>query len=285
MIPVVDFEWEHYLEEDVIGHDNVWEYVFKPNASLYELLNNSKDNILVGAIGRKYANRKVKRKYGLESPDIKFICGRDWREYYRKLNAACTKWLRIQDEVHCRYKETFSKLFRPEMKIMGVALREEFSIDAEENGIDSLKIHPHHLTVDRLIPIIKKYQERWGCSHIFVTTYFEDSIACLKRVFGDALLYTDRRRVPFAAYTEIRQWVAQKFEKTDDRKEFVKWLFSGDQKAVCYQTYDRDTVVEYMEEVYGLSLCDCMLCSYSSGALIGAILNGGNYEHLQVLPS
>lgn len=174
MIPVVDFEWEHYLEEDVIGHDDVWEYVFKPNASLRELLNNSKDKyILVGAIGRKYVNRKVKRKYGLEGPAIKFICGGgDWREYYRKLNTAGTKWLRIQDKVYTRYKETFSKLFRPEMKIMGVALREEFSIDAEECDIDVLKFHPHHLTVDRLIPIIKEYQERWGgvfpylCNHL-----------------------------------------------------------------------------------------------------------------------
>ncbi|MCH5251079.1 MAG: hypothetical protein J1E98_14165 [Lachnospiraceae bacterium] len=283
MIPVIDYEWDYYYAEDVIGRDNGWEYVFKPNASLQEIVEQGNNMyVFVGAIGGRYADKLTKRELGSKDGRVIFA-EENWREYYRNLNMLSNKWWRLHDDVAARYEAFFSKLFSPDMKILGVALREEFSIDAEKEKMEELKQHPHHLTLDEMIRVIKEYKTRWECTHVFVTTYFEDSIIKLKEEFGDALLYTDRRRVLYEQFHEIRRLVEDQYYRTNKRREFVEWIKSDDEQAQIIDTSDKNTMIEYVEEIYGLSLCDCLIAGKSGGALCACAWNGGKYKEMEIL--
>ena len=282
MIPVIDYEWNYYLGEKTIGQDNGWEYLFKPNASLEEIINNSHDKfVFVGYIGGLYIDEKTKNELGLDVGRV--VVKENWREYYKKLNEYSKKWWHLQNDVATRYETCFSKLFRPEMKILGVALREDFSIDAKKEKLELLSKHPHHPVLDEMIQIIKEYKIRWGCTHVFVTTYFEDSIIKLKEEFGEALLYTDRRRVLFEPYHEIFRSVEEKYERTNKRRELVAWIKSEDEQAQIFNAFGKNTMIEYVEEIYGLSLCDCLVAGKSGGTLCACIWNGGNYQELKIL--
>lgn len=282
MIPVIDYEWNYCFGEKIIGQDNGWEYIFKPNAFLEEIINNSNDNyVFVGGIGEVYIDNKTKNELELKVKRV--IVKENDREYYRKLNEYSKKWWRLQDDVVARYRACFEKLFRPGMKILGVALREEFSIDAKKEKMELLSRHPHHLSLDEMIRVIKEYKDCWKCTHVFVTTYFEDSIIKLKEEFGEALLYTDRRRVFFEQFHEIRKLVEDKYYGTNQRREFVEWVKSEDEQAQIYNTFDKNTMIEYVEEIYGLSLCDCLVAGKSGSTLCACVWNGGKYQELKIL--
>jgi hypothetical protein len=81
------------------------------------------------------------------------------------------------------------------MKILGVFLREAFSMP--ENVVKGSKYeqHPHCPGVDEMIPIIKECMRSWNCTHVFVASRYQDSIEKPIKYFGDKLLYITRERI------------------------------------------------------------------------------------------
>lgn len=286
MIPLIDFEWNYFYEKGMLNRDNIWEYIFENKYNITEVCSNEK-NVFVGetCIGGRYCNPRI-RKLVNGSKDKVFTDFGDgnWREHFKNLNYYSSKWWKLKKDVSERYKTTYARLFHKEMKILGVVLREEFSLDRKDIEGTLLEVHPHCLKVDEIIKLAKEYKEKWNCTHIFVTTYMHDSIELFKEKFGDKVLYTDRKRTKFEDFVYARQ-VAEKYLRMNDEnpEEMFRWYHSDNRQAQIINTYDGKTVIEYVEEIYGLSLCDCLLANQSTGALAACIWNGGVYKELEII--
>lgn len=273
MIPLIDFEQGNTYKSGCLGKDNFWEWAFKQPITIKEALKNQ--YVFVGAINTIYSNKKIRSQ--LLNPDNRghvIIKEDNWKEYYRQLNVYARKWWQLKDDVKNKFDNTYDKLFKPGMKILGVFLREEFSLSQDAIKGSKYESHPHHLSIDEIVPLIKKYMKEWECTHVFASSMFEDSIEMLKMDFGDKLIYTSRERMQFKSW--ITEWDNYQTEVKQGRER--DWdNYEGDLE------YAKKLSLEYVEEVYGISMCDCFLGGKASGTLIACIWNGGNFEHLKIL--
>ena len=266
MIPVIDFEQGDTYRSGQLGKENFWEGIFKQEYSVEDALQG--DYVFVGKINMIYSSNKIRKRL-LNSKNGGHILIKEdnWRGYYRHLNSYAQKWWQLRDDLKDSFTNTYRSLFKPDMKTLGCFLREEFSMP--ENVIKGSKYekHPHCMGVDEMIPIIKEYMEKWNCTHVFVASLYQDSIEKLKTNFGDKLLYIPRERI----------WLSDWIEK---------WKCMRDKED--YEDYDetlkeKTRSIKYIEEVYGVSECDCFLGGKASGTLVACIWNGGRFEHLKIL--
>lgn len=286
MILVIDAEWEWVYENYLLGVENRWEYIFKNPIPIEKAI--KEKNVYVTGKYDLYATSSMANELNTSVEEFRYkrnlVTAQNWRKNSKILNHYCNKWLQFQDNILERYKKTFSKLFFPDMKkILAVSLREEFAIDKKEYQGTSLGGHPYQPGVEEMIETIRTCMQKWNCTHVYVTTYMQDSIDILQKEFGDSLLFTNRRRVSFEKYKLARKKSEEYARKGS--KELYEWVNSEDELGKIVNTYDRETVIEYVEEIYGISLCDCYLASgLSSGVLMACVWNGGKYEHMEILP-
>ena len=185
----------------------------------------------------------------------------------------------MRPEIKKRFETTYAKLFKPEMKILGVALREDFSLKREDIEESCLIKHPHEPNVTDMIKLIKEYKEKWNCTHIFVATMYEDSISLLEKEFGDLLIYTGRKRIDASKNS---QWT-KKWEKYLSAPDELYIWANEERNKQFSDFFKKEFVVNYMEEMYGLSKCNCFLTAKNGGSLVACIWNGGKYEELKIL--
>lgn len=279
MIPVVDLEWEYCFKYDSPGRENMWEYIFEQRPSVRELY--EKKSVFVGGVDEIFFFPAISEKIlGSREENLIRFKEENWREYYRQLSFYSNKWLAFRPEIKDRFENTYAKLFGSGRKILGVALREEFSMKEKEIKGSRLTEHPHEPEISEMIRFIKEYIEKWNCTHVFVTTMFEDSINILKKEFGDRLLYTERKRKKFDEYWKWKKDADKYFCEPD---ELYLRLNRGEEDVQIFSTWGRKETVEYVEEVYGISICDCLLSAKNGGSLFACIWNGGKYEHLKIL--
>lgn len=283
MIPIIDYEWGYIYEDNKLGIDNMWESIFIPITPIEQVM--KEDNVLVGFINDTYSDPYIREKFtgSKDEPWLQFA-DENWREYYKKINVYAQKWWRFREDVLERFTDTYRKLFRSDMKILGIALREEFSLKKEEIKGTLLEEHPHQLGIEEMIPLIKQYMEKWNCTHLFVTTQMEDSIRRFQEEFGDKLLFTDRGRVEFDKFKKTRSITEKYIFKRP--KEFYEWINSENEcaKLAKENVWNKKVLLEYLEEIYGLSLCDCLLAGKSGGSYFACVWNGGKYDALEILP-
>lgn len=46
---------------------------------------------------------------------------------------------------------------------------------------------------------------------------------------------------------------------------------------------ERKVSLEYVQEIYGISICDCFLGGKSSGTRVACVWNGEKFENLKIL--
>lgn len=280
LTPIIDMEWGTVFEKKLLGIDNCWEYIFKQDNSIANLQNEK--YVFVGTINERYVCSKMCSYInGDKNDDLVHIKEKDWKEYYKKINYYSRKWWILRKDIQERFFDTYDRLFDDNMKIMGVPLREEFSICNSETK-KSLSRHPNQPNLDEIISAIRKYKEEWKCTHIFVATYMEDSIKRLQEEFGQELLYTKRRRVSFEEFQTARVQM-EKYIQESDKEKVYTGFHSDTKEAKLMNTFDKNTTIEYVEEIYGLSLCKCLLGGKSGGTIAACIWNGGKFEHIKIL--
>lgn len=279
MIPIVDFEFGQFFMNNLAGKENMWDYIFEQKISAQKLY--AQGSVFVGEIDKCYFLPSMSEKlFGNKEEKLVKFKNDNWREYYRILNVYSKKWWIFRSEIMKRFDDEYVKLFKPEMRILGVALREEFSMRKEEIARSRLIEHPHGPNIDEMIKLVKEYKEIWGCTHIFVSTMFKDSIDTFAQEFGEVLIYTERKRENFDEYMQIRIESEKYIRNLDDLYLNFK---NAEESIPILRSYDKDRTIEYVEEVYGLSKCSCLLSSKNGGALIACILNGGEYEQMKIL--
>lgn len=283
MIPIVDYEWGYIYEDNKLGVENIWENIFEPIKLIEQVA--EEDNVIVGHVNDTYSDALIREEFtgSKDIPWIRFV-DNDWRESYKKLNRYAQKWWPFRKDVLKRFTEKYNMLFRPDMRILGVALREEFSLKREDVQGTLWEKHPHHLSIDEMIPLVKEYMRKWDCTHVFITTMVEESIQKFQEEFGEQCLFTKRKRLDkLEIYNKENMKINDKYMSKKGR-EYYEWLKSEDEYAKTANSItNKDTVIEYMEEIYGLSLCNCLLAGKSGSSFFACVWNGGKYDELEIL--
>lgn len=170
-----------------------------------------------------------------------------WREL-------ANKYMRLKQDYISEFEMTKNNLFNNN-RVLGVAIREGY------NKLEELKSklnfnHPRQLDVESMIDYVCEYLEKWNCDKVFFTCQTIETVEAFNRRFGERAICTKRNRPCYADLSE-----GDNFKP----KEYNDAFFN--EKS-------------YIEEMYLLSKCNCLLCNQNSGIDAAIIMSSGYDEML-----
>lgn len=267
VVPIIDLEGKGIYNNGKVGEQNVWEYCFDQPIPIKEAL--KQKNVYISCLGSTLSDGQTCKRINSDKRDISihFV---NRPEYYKELKSIGDNYLKLTSRLNDDVKEYIDQNLRG-FNVLGVALREEFSLFP--NGIkdDNLQFyhnHPKILNVKESINIVKKYFEEWECHKIFLSTMYEDSVEEFKDVFGDKVIFFPRKR---ERLYEAKQFINDIWENHGSNKKTNSYFRTD-------EWYER--TVTYMEEIYILANCENLIGAPSSVSALAAIINGGKYNNI-----
>lgn len=270
-IPVVDMKnySNTYLEPEKLHKENAWEYYFhQPTDHTLEEAYRSRHVILMDGMPPKEAHPRGQGKLYLDyfkqkAGDFQAVSAsqkesggeneRNIREEVEYNTRVIREHMRIRREVQAHIGEQYQKLFSKEEKVLGVLCR----------GTDiSLRRPTGHSVMPRTEEMIGRageLMEQWGCARIFLTTEETAAVERFREAFGDRVFYTECARY---GDTGDRLLADIQFDRKNDR--YLRGL-------------------EYLTNIALLSRCDCLLGVYVGGTVGALEMNGGRYEHVEIM--
>lgn len=262
-IPLIDYEWEEDYSGKMLNINNHWSYVFnQPMLVDFEDIKGSK-NIKVGDIAAMYY-------------DIPYIEINDYKSYYKKWGEMGKKYCTFNVTSKERFEKTFTELFKNKGKILGICLRDGFSVE-RELGMDYMSEHPKEPEINEIFEKVDLYMEKWNCDTIYLTAQFENTVILFEEKYGDSVVCTERKRI----------------RVTDNYRKFLLNFknsnkMSSKEHQEIYEKYpeysieNKDVILDYVEEIYGLSLCNYLIATKNGGTIGALIFNEGKYEDIYV---
>lgn len=255
-IPVIDYQ-NYYLEgiqdEEARGKENAWEYYFEQPDLKYSLeeVYQSKNVILGPLRGQPHGS--------LSWNDAKDILDGKYNDYF----SCAEKYLRLSPEIMERAKEIRTSLFGQAAgeKILGVGMRAGLYW-GEAIHSDTYANHPKGLNIEDYIVLTHKYMEQFGCGAVFVSCDDRYYLERMKREFGEKCLYMSGRTLPHFF---------------DDEGKPI-----GDEAEMAVEMANqsvRERTVDYLIEIYLLSVCDSLFRVQGGGSLLACFFNNRRYEH------
>ncbi len=254
-IPVVDMKnySNTYLEPEKLHKENAWEYYFhQPTDHTLEEAYRSRHVILMDGMPPKEAHPRGQGKLYLDYFKRK-ASGTETEKEIRYNTKIIREHMRIRREVETHIEQQYEKLFPEGERVLGVLCR----------GTDiSLRRPAGHSVMPRTEEMIRRagaLMERWGCSRIFLTTEEAAAVEQFREAFGDRLFFTDCAR-----YGDTRDKLLAdiRFDRKNDR--YLRGL-------------------EYLTNIVLLSKCDCLLGVYVGGTTGALEMNGGAYDHVEIM--
>lgn len=274
-IPLVDMEHEYCFKTGHMDEENMWELVFEQPISVREAL--KKEWVLVKGIERKdeWLASTCMDINGEEDNHRIHIVTDNWREYYAKINGYISKSWRFRQELLENFEREYGTLFQTG-SVLGVALREEFSVDAEQlrESVAVVRVrrkHPKTIGVADVIELVKKYVGKHNCSRILVSTIREESVNAFVEAFGEQVVFVKRERTTMDTIN-TPVW-------NMDVEERYRYL-----KSTQSREYIKEIAIPYIYEVLGLSRCDFLIGAPAGGTIAALSLNGGKYKDIYILP-
>lgn len=282
LIPIVDIEYERVYANGELGVDNMWEYCFKQPCSPANV--NRKKNVIVGPVIHNISNWKFLRetcvKVNGKMDDMYIHAESDiysCKEYYHLLNTMSSKIWTIQPNILNKINDVSKHLFS-QTRVLGVSLREDFNFGTDQKGSAAARVyrkHPASLSIQEICLLIQDFKSKWDFTHIFVSTIYEDSIEELQRIFGDKILFIDRKRKRIAeALNQIElTWQAVASGNVDDVMENSTAIVSTGEQTNSY-----------IQEVFLLSRCQYLIGAKCSGTMAACLINDGQYDDTYIIP-
>jgi len=164
------------------------------------------------------------------------------------------KYLRLRPEVKQMVEKHFKNLLGDKSNIMGVLSR----------GTDmNTPFGYHHQKMpkrEELLLQAEKCKADWDAEWVFLVTEEEDVLSTFKEVFKGKLIHSVTPRV--SQYDGGKPINQLHFDRKNDH--FLKGL-------------------EYLIDIYLLSMCDSLLCPLTNGSVAAIELNGNKYKHFRIL--
>lgn len=274
-IPLMDFEYAYNFQQYNLGNENEWESIFEQPITVKEAL--TKDFVLVEGLGTvEYLNKMCMDINGDKNDYWLHVRQNNWREYYAKVNPYVKKCWVLKKDIRDEYRCIWNSKIKNGDKVLGIALREEFSADVKklEEHIKVYNNHPSVPGIAETLQIVKKYMEKWQCNKIFLSTQYKESLEIFLKEWGqDKIVYLERVRINMNSLLEYptNMWNMSEKEYYDYRH-----TIGGEER--------QESQRRYVEEVFCLSECDYFIGAKSSGAIAALSLNGGKYKDIYILP-
>lgn len=279
-IPIADVEFEEDFRQEKFGLNNVWEYCFKQPESLKEVFR--KGNVLVSAINGGNVLRGTCKAINGDPQDWSTHAQmQDYREYYARLNQLSQKVWKFKPEVRERIENTLKELFQPGMRVMGVILREEFGIDDKEMTAEQralYKKHPKALSLEESYSLIAEYMSKWNCTHVLITTEFQESIEYFKDKLGSRVIIVERERRSFDRFKQNSAQILGEIA-SDSGKSYKEAL---NEKESHIMREREEFTISYVLEMAAVANCNYCMGVKCSGLIAACILNGGTFEDLYI---
>ena len=164
-----------------------------------------------------------------------------WIAKYMQFNEITKKYI----------EESKQELFNGKKNILGVLYR----------GTDYLGLkprnHPILPSIDDCIAKANECLDKWEVDRIFLVTEDMDAVKIFEKTFGEKLIITNSKRIENYK-KEMGGIPSLSFERQHDN--YLKGL-------------------EYIRDVYLLSLCDSIIAPRVNGSTIALALNNNKYKH------
>lgn len=252
-IPVIDYlnYYDHLIQtEEKKGKENAWEYYFKQvsDFSLDEVYR-SKNVIMANAIDSKHW---IYRDRGLRIySDANFRV---------KLHKIFQEYCVLSDDVKKNLDREYRRMksIVGEHKVLAVSamLREAdiYNSGNLENNYLGRGVQP---LFSELVCDIHSCMKQFNCKYVFMSADSDKYYTELRNEFGDKIIFSDRRQV---------------CNKADTHSCFDKEI----------RTNPRIYTIGYITDMYLLASCNSLLASESSTSQIACIINGNQYENIQI---
>lgn len=176
-IPVVDMQNNEntYLDKDLIGKKNAWEYYFKqPCGYSLQDIRQCK-NVILG-------NGLITEKS--EYPTSRIF--KDHEEFQRWFDI-CKKYVTVQDDIKKDVQDKYESLFGKE-RVLGILCRGTDYVRLQPHG------HPVQPTIEQMIEKAKAMKREYHCKWIYLATEDEQYYQAFLNQFGEELRVTEAKR-------------------------------------------------------------------------------------------
>ena len=276
-IPLADVEFKDDFMQGKFELNNLWEHCFEQPEPLSEVFR--KGNVLVSAINGGNVLRSTCKAINGD-PNDWYVHAKTWdyREYYARLNQLSQKAWIFRPEVKEKIESTQKELFKPGMRVLGVVLREEFGMDNNEMTETQkviYKTHPKALSLEETYKLIVEYMIKWNCTHVLITTMFQESIEYFIDKLGSKVIFLERERRSLNEYEQenaklLEVIVNNNGEKEKEAHEHIGWS----------KQMQEEKTISYTVEMATVAKCDYCMGVKCSGLIAACILNGGKFKDL-----
>ena len=276
MYPIMDLEWRSDFKKGILKGENIWENVFCQKKSRDVLREDA--TIYVSGINESFnwclpetcadINHDA-TNYDIHATEEK------WRGYYRNIYKYVKKYWKFNQYIIRETNRKSTEIFKHKEKILGVALRENFSGEfyALIKNLGQRKVyrnHPLGADVNEILDIVENCVKKWKCEKIFVASVYSDSIKKFEERFPGKIVYFERERMT----------MAESIARINSRNKFLEDSMGEDQE---HRDRSRRMVIEYTQETILLSKCAYLIGAKSGQTIAALSLNGGRYKDIKVL--
>lgn len=278
-IPLVDIEFNDDFMQEKFGLNNLWEYCFQQPKSINDVF--YEGNVLISAINGGDVLRSTCKEINGNSHDWRVHAkAQGYREYYAKLNELSQKIWIFKPEVKAKIESIQKELFHPGMRVLGVVLREEFGRDDSEMTEAQRTIykkHPKALSLEETYKLIIEYMLKWNCTHVLITTLFQESIEYFKERLGSKAIFIERERRNFNEFRQINIQTSEDIVNNhgENYKAICEYVTGLKQKR-------EQITIGYAAEMAVVAKCDYCMGVKCSGMIAACILNGGKFKDLYI---
>lgn len=253
-IPIVDFK-RYYLfgiqNKEKQGKENAWEYYFEQPVLGYSLedVYQSKNVIFSPDGGQPYGSMDWNNMKNLDD------------DIYTAYFETTAKYIRIRPEILESAEEIRKTLFKRagDSKILGIGIRAGLYW-GEVIHSEEYKSHPKGLSIDEYIELTHRYMRKFDCEYIFVSCDDRYYMERMKQEFGERCLYMADRALP------------RYFDDEGNPLAKEAGFEEGGQDAKKHS-------IEYLIEIYLLSVCDSLFRVLGGGSGLACLLNNRRYEN------
>jgi len=169
------------------------------------------------------------------------------------LHSIYEMYIKLNDRMCSLIDDNWKKIYGGGYKILGVKFR---GTDYAPNKI--FNDHPFQATCDEMIERTRKFLEKYNYEYIYLCVEEQNSFDKFKKEFGEKVLSYDCKLI----------------------ENYHGGVASFNQIALVGK---RRAGEDYIGAVMCLARCDSILCSPNSGMYMTFVINGGKFEHVEIV--
>ena len=276
MYPIMDLEWRSDFKKGILAGENMWGSMVYQKKGRKVLTENATIFVCRVDEGANWNLAETCADINKDPKDNNIHAKEEnWRDYYRNIHKYVRKYWRFNHHIIYEADKKAQEFFQQKKKILGVALRENFSGEfyAQLRNMSSRKVyrnHPQNPDINEILEIVATCLEEWKCDKIFVASIYSDSIKKFEDRFPGKIIYCDRERMS----------TAENIDRINSSNKFINDSMAEDQE---FRARSRRIGIEYAQETILLSKCDYLIGAKSGQTLSALSLNGGRYKDIKVL--